>query len=268
MNKRYVPLAVILGTALASTAFFLTVPERRARKERLMIACGEDLAGQIVAYAAQTSGAGVDAVSMKRISFLQLNDCCGTQAEFALAGGDFDMAVLCPDAAQKFLSAGVPFRVLGGLVKNANVLVSRGTGPLLTVGYMNGRELQLKTVAEILGPSTKTHPIAAPALPYALECGAVDAVVLDVADAVKLRRYESRALPCDTPTAVLVVHEDLPHDADFKKFVRHYNDVVRRLEGSLCNELFPRVLHVECGEETLKVWHTMNVQLLTLPEED
>ena len=85
-----------------------------------MIACGEDLAGQIVAYAARTGSSRVGSVDMRRLSFLQLSDCCGTQAEFALAGGDFDMAVLCPDAAQKFLSSGVPFKVVGGLVKNAN----------------------------------------------------------------------------------------------------------------------------------------------------
>ncbi len=230
-----------------------------------MIACGEDLAGQIVAYAARTGSSRVGSVDMRRLSFLQLSDCCGTQAEFALAGGDFDMAVLCPDAAQKFLSSGVPFKVVGGLVKNANVLVARDAAHPRTVGYMNGRDLQRQAVFANLGREVQLHPIAAPALPYALECGAVDAVVLDAADAIKLPQYRNRALPCDAPSAVLVVHEALLGSTDFKDFVGHYNDTVGRLEASLCEELLPQVLGVECGEETLRAWHKMNVQLLTLP---
>lgn len=230
-----------------------------------MIACGEDLAGQIVAYAARTGSARVGSVDMRRLSFLQLSDCCGTQAEFALAGGDFDMAVLCPDAAQKFLDSGVPFRVFGGLVKNANVLVARDAARPRTVGYMNGRDLQRQAVFANLGGAVQLHPIAAPALPYALECGAVDAVVLDAADAIKLPQYRSSALPSDAPSAVLVVHEALLGSADFKDFVGHYNDTVGRLEASLREELLPQVLGVECGEETLRTWHKMNVHLLTLP---
>ena len=230
-----------------------------------MIACGEDLAGQIVAYVARTGSARVSSVGMKQLSFLQLSDCCGTQAEFALAGGDFDMAVLCPDAAQKFLASGVPFRVFGGLVKNANVLVARDVAHPRTVGYMNGRDLQKQAVFANLGQEVRLHPIAAPALPYALECGAVDAVVLDAADAIRLPQYRNRALSCDAPSAVLVVHEALIGSTDFKEFVGHYNDTVGRLEASLCEELLPQVLGVECGEETSRAWYKMNVQLLTLP---
>ena len=233
-----------------------------------MIACGEDLAGQIMAHAARTGTGEIGILGTGRVSFLQLSDCCGTQAEFALAAGDFDMAVLCPDAARQFVSAGVPFTVLGGLVRNANVLVTRGTELPLRVGYMNGRELQRKAVADMLGSSATLHPIAAPALPYALECGAVDGVVLDAADAVKLRQYHVRALPCDEPSAVLVVHEALLHDAGFKRFVEHYNDTIGGLEASLRGEPILRILDAEGGEEALKAWHTMNVQLLTLPAED
>ena len=48
----------------------LAAPSRRPRGEGLMIACGEDLAGQIVAYAARTGGTRVGSVDMKRLSFL------------------------------------------------------------------------------------------------------------------------------------------------------------------------------------------------------
>ena len=265
MNRRPSPLVLILCVALAATAVFLAAPARRPHGERLMIACGEDLAGQIVAYVARTGSARVSSVGMKQLSFLQLSDCCGTQAEFVLAGGDFDMAVLCPDAAQKFLASGVPFRVFGGLVKNANVLVARDVAHPRTVGYMNGRDLQKQAVFANLGQEVRLHPIAAPALPYALECGAVDAVVLDAADAIRLPQYRNRALSCDAPSAVLVVHEALIGSTDFKEFVGHYNDTVGRLEASLCEELLPQVLGVECGEETSRAWHKMNVHLLTLP---
>ena len=71
-----------------------------------MIACGEDLAGQIVAYTARTGSSRVGSVDMRRLSFLQLSDCCGTQAEFALAGGEFDIAVLWKTSRNSKLSVG------------------------------------------------------------------------------------------------------------------------------------------------------------------
>ena len=70
MNRCPSPLVIILCAALAATAVFLAAPTRRPRGEGLMIACGEDLAGQIVAYAARTGGTRVGSVDMKRLSFL------------------------------------------------------------------------------------------------------------------------------------------------------------------------------------------------------
>ncbi|EHM12982.1 hypothetical protein HMPREF1249_0478 [Jonquetella sp. BV3C21] len=266
LNRRFIPLFAILGAALAVTLLQEITP-RRAPREYLKIACGNDLAGHVIAHAAQDYCAKAKAVDMNRLSFLQLSDCCGTQAEFALAGGDFDMAVLCPDAAQKFLGTGAPFRIFGPLVKNANVLVSRGNNTPRSVGYMSGRVLQYEALVRTLGRTAELHPIAAPALPYALECGAVDAVVLDAADAIRLPQYVLRPLPSGAPTAVLLVHNDALQGQNFKNFIRFYNDTVRRLEGSLCNGLLTDVLHVERREETSKAWQKLNVQLLTLPEE-
>lgn len=264
MNRSRVALATIFCAALAAAA--LSFFSARPRRGDLRIACGEDLAGQLVAYAVRCGMPKVRTVDMREISFLQLSDCCGTQAEFALAAGKFDMAVLCPDAAEKFLESGAPFAIAGGLVKNANVLVSAGKKTLAAVGYMNGRELQVKAVRAALGSETRMKPVMAAALPYALECDAVDAVVLDAADAVKLGHYDCGPLPFDAPSAVFVIRKDLRDDLDFKNFVRHYNEVIERLKEPLCGELFSEVLKVECREEITTLWQKMKVQLLTLQD--
>ncbi len=266
MNRGRGALAAILFMALMAAwiAFFAARP----RHDRLRIACGEDLAGQLVAHAVRCGLPRIRAVDMREISFLQLSDCCGTQAEFAMAAGEFDMAVLCPDAAKKFLESGAPFVIAGGLVKNANVLVGSGRQRPAVVGYMNGRDLQVETVRAALGRETRMMPIMATALPYALECGVVDAVVLDAADAVKLTRYTLDPLPFDVPSAVFVVRKDLRDDRNFKNFVRHYNGMVRRLDGACRDELFSEVLKVECGGEIATRWRKLKVQLLTLPAED
>lgn len=230
------------------------------------MACGEDLAGRLVAHAARTAGA--ESVSMREISFLQLSDCCGTQAEFALARGQFNMAVLCPDAAEKFLASGVPYRIFGGLIRNGNVLVSHGGKPPRTIGYMNGRNLQKEAVLATLGPMTEFHPITAPALPYALESGAVEAVVLDAGDAIRLSHYRTTPLPYSAPTSVLLVREDLMGSKELKNFVKYYNKMIGDILASRSEKLFSQVLRISGGKERLETWNRMNVQLSALPEGD
>ena len=78
MSRRSLPLAVILCAALAATVVLLAVPRPRPGGKGLMIACGEDLAGQIMAHAARTGTGEIGILGTGRVSFLQLSDCCGT----------------------------------------------------------------------------------------------------------------------------------------------------------------------------------------------
>ena len=111
----------------------------RIEMNGLRIACNDDAAGLLIKYLAGQDSSTLEVVNM---SYQQLQDCCSSQTELALSAGNFDMAVLCPDSAEKLISSGQPFQVLGTIVINGIVLVSNEDIVPQTVGYMNAREFQ------------------------------------------------------------------------------------------------------------------------------
>lgn len=258
----FILLIVLAGYGLSQSL------EKGQLEGDLRIALGSDLAGAAMAYAAGDPGSGV-AVTDPSAAFLQMTDCCGTQAEFALAAGSFDMAVLCPDAAEEFLEAEPDFVLVGGLIENANVLIRRDEGPVERIGYMNGRTLQADLLEELFCGGVELYPMLATALPYALENQAVDAVVLDGAQGLAYQADRITALPSTRPTQVLVAHEDILRTAAYRSFVARYNAVALSLNGEgiaafLQKELAPQ-LDLEESEELIERWKQMETKYMTLP---
>lgn len=229
----------------------------RTEMTGLRIACNDDAAGLLIKYLVEKDRAALEVVNM---SYQQLQDCCSSQAELALAAGNFDMAVLCPDEADKLISSGQPYKVLGTVVVNAKVLITNQDAIPQTVGYMNAREIQKKLVWSNLNSSIEMQPMLPAGLPYALERNAVDGIVLDILGVVKIGGYRT-ALPSDYPTSVLVVHEDLLTSPELASFVKAYNQAATDLNSPeiLTLEL-AKYLAIENGVNEVKIWREMGVK--------
>jgi len=229
----------------------------RTEMTGLRIACNDDAAGLLIKYLAGEDSSALEVVNM---SYQQLQDCCNSQAELALAAGNFDMAVLCPDEADKLISSGQPYKILGTVVVNAKVLVTQQDAMPRTVGYMNAREIQKKLVWSNLNSSIEMQPMLPAGLPYALERKAVDGIVLDILGALKIGGHRT-ALPSDYPTSVLVVHQDLLTSPELASFVKAYNQAAAELNNPeiLTLEL-AKYLAIENGVNEVKIWREMGVQ--------
>jgi hypothetical protein len=230
----------------------------------LRLACNDDAAGLLITYLASQDSRALEVVNM---SYQQLQDCCSSQTELALAAGNFDLAVLCPDSAEKLIASGQPYEILGEVVVNALVLVTFQDKVPQTVGYMNGRELQRKLVWSNLGSSIEMQPMLPAGLPYALERKAVEGIVLDILGALKIGGYRT-ALPADYPTSVLVVHKDLLGSSELRSFIESYNQAVAEMNSTeiLSRELAIK-LDLENSDAEVKAWKDMGVQyrILAMP---
>ncbi|MCL2234841.1 MAG: ABC transporter substrate-binding protein [Defluviitaleaceae bacterium] len=219
-----VKLAALGIAAMIVAAIVLLGTYDEENNGLLRIASANDLAGLVINMAAgqtpETQG-------------LRLADCCGAGAELALEAGVFDIAVLCPDAAELFLANHRPFVVWGGIVSGTNVLVSESSEAPATVGYTFGRSSQRRVAAANLGYEVDFIPMITLALPNAMAVGAVDAIVMDIFSAVEISvDFNIKPLPHPDPTAVLVVHQDFVGKAAFADFIYNYNQLINGSELS------------------------------------
>lgn len=259
----FVMLLIVFGTYWLSRSF-----DTAKLTGDLRIALGDDLAGAAMALAAESPDSDIT-VKATSVSFLKMTDCCGTQAEFALAAGEFDMAVLCPDAAEEFLRAEPDFVLVGGIIENANVLIGRGAEPVKRIGYMNGRAVQESQLRDLYQGDVELYPMLAAALPYALENQAVDAVVLDAAQGLAYDADRITALPSEQPSQVLVAHEDTLQSSALSGFIERYNEVALSLNGEGVRVFLSQVLapefNLEESEELIERWKQMKTRFITLP---
>ena len=239
----------------------------------LRIAIANDAAGMIVAYAAEKSGgAETSKAAAQNVSFLRLVDCCGARAEFALEADRFDMAVLCPDAAEAFLKNSSSFAIAGEIIRNANVLVSRTGAVPVYVGYAAGRALQAESAAATLGGDINLIPMAAAALPYALEKGAADAIVLDVLTAFatyenpKRSEYLLTPLPSGRATSVLVVNKGIVGTEPYNNFLDAYNECVDSMGGETLADILKNREKINNGREKAMLWQELGTAFIKIPK--
>lgn len=230
----------------------------------LRLACNDDAAGLLISYLASQDSRALEVVNM---SYQQLQDCCNSQTELALAAGNFDLAVLCPDSAEKLIASGQPYEILGEVVINALVLVTYEDKVPQKVGYMNAREIQKQLVRSNFGSSIEMQPMLPAGLPYALERKAVEGIVLDIIGALKIGGYRT-ALPAEYPTSLLAVHKDLLGSPELVSFVEAYNQAVVEMNSTevLMEELATK-LAIENSSAEVKAWRDMGVQyqILAMP---
>lgn len=256
-------IALLLSFAAISAALLwkhrgaASPPEGRP----LMVAYGDDIAGVLVQKALEDLP-----TRRTELDSINLGDCCGSNAQFALSTGQVDVAVLCPDAVTDLAEAGKQYAVLGELVYDGNVLVTRPDSPetFRVIGYMNGREEQQLLLEQVYGESVDLQPMFASALPYALENRAVDAIMLDAALAAKLS-YPAQTISSGQVTSVVIVQKALLEDPRLEQLRAACNQTVHALEDAdTLVEMLCEYLETDEKEEVSAFWKTVTVRFGSL----
>jgi hypothetical protein len=202
--------AVVLALGVAGCG---SPPQGHADGGRVRIGCPDDTGGMLVHFAASLAEAGTLDVR-PLLQPYELNDCCSSKSQIALAVEALDMAVLCPSAAADLLAADPRFEVAGPLVVNSDVVVLRPGGPVGRVGVTQNRTYQADVVREVAGAQAQAVPMLTTSLAYAYKIQAVDGVVVDALTCFSLdgEKRSSAGPGGDRVTYVLVVRTTAADD--------------------------------------------------------
>jgi len=169
--------------------------------------------------------------SMTSFEAYTVKDCCASTAEWALSGNLLDLAVICPDAAERLVEKDSRFRIEGPCLFNSEVLVRRPGSEPRRVGTAQRRDRQREFLKPFCGSGCAVHPMLPASLPYAYERGIVDGVVVDFLKSSSLagERIPLAGNEGDHPTYVLVVRKEWASSTRYRQFL----DLLRRAATDL-----------------------------------
>ena len=142
------------------------------------------------------------------------------------------MAIICPDSAVEFLKSTDEYVLVGSCIQNSSIIVSKTGMPAIRVGYAQNRQ-HIQTMVDELYPSgVEKKSLIMHALPYSLENGMVDTVLLDITTGLSLSgKKKNVELEEPVATHVIVASKSFVKSEDFKKFVELYNESAHELSN-------------------------------------
>jgi len=267
-ERRRATLAVLFISCAICLLFLFPSGERPGHG--LRIGVPDSAASLIIEYIVHEKMARGAAV-VDRLDIYPTKDCCTSTSEWALASGDLQMALLCPDAAERLVRKDPRYEIAGPCMVNSDVAVVRSgkNRKPEKIGVAERRDLQIIMIKKLLGKESIIVPMLASAIPYAYEKRAVDGVVIDVLRGFLL---EGEMLPLsgdreDLVTYVLVVQKSFKAHPLYCRFLTSYKEAQDELRrDEVLAGVMRRYKHVEQIEERVKRWKQMNIRF-TIPRD-
>lgn len=142
------------------------------------------------------------------------------------------MAIVCRDAAEKFVKSSDEFEIIGPLMTNTDIIIESGT--VKSIGLTQNKNYLKKYLKKKYG-DIKFEFMLPHTLPYAYESGEVDAIVLDLFDVVPGLKGVFRQVDENYFSNVLVINEKIAKDKKYIEFIERYNEFVEKYNNSKNN---------------------------------
>ncbi|MEG0671806.1 ABC transporter substrate-binding (seleno)protein SaoB [Clostridium sp.] len=177
-----------------------------------------------------------------------------------------DLAIICSSKAEDFVENDNRFDIIPNFISNSSIVVSKKENPRV-IGVSQNRQYEIDMVKSQFGDNCEVVEIASRALPYALEKGEVDAIVVDYLKSLPIQGY--RIFPQqkkDFSTFSIVIRKELKDDKRYKKFITIYNETISDLLREYkFLELISKVRNKEYLDKGRKEeWKKLNLRILTL----
>jgi hypothetical protein len=173
---------------LALPAAFLVCsgchPAPTAGDAPVRIGAPQGAGGLLAAYAAEKTQVRMEVTPEIDVSKIQ--DCCSSYAQWALSSRSVDAAVICVDAARALVEKDRRYTIIGPCLCNSDLVVVKDPQKVRTVGIAQNRRYQEEIVTRTWGQQVRVKPMLATALAYAYEQGAVDGIVIDLEEGLRL----------------------------------------------------------------------------------
>lgn len=259
LNRRTITLALIFMAFLVIVFF---VPGE-GKNKKIKIGVAEDSSGLLIHY--MMNKKGFSNVSLKKqYEAYSIKDCCSSTSQWALSTELLDVAIMCPSAAKNLIAKDKRFEIIGPCVLNSDIFVIKPGVIPKAIGVPQNRYHIEKIVREKYGQSVKIIPMITSALPYALEKGTVDCIVIDAVKALFIKgNKEPSYVDHDNETYVLVVSEGFKKGKQYEMFNRIFKETVEELkdEKKIIEEINSYKNTNVTGEE-MKKWNQFKVKLV------
>ena len=184
-----------------------------------------------------------------------------------MSSDNIEIAILCSNAAKDFTENNKDFVIVGTVVKNADVIVSRTDVPK-TIGVSQNRFNKLNLVNKRYKDNIKPVFLLNNILPYALEKGEVDAIILDSKNAILLQgdKEGTYNINGDYDSYDMVVNKKFLESNEYREFIETYNESIEDLkyDEKLYEALRLMYKEGEFTERSFDLWKEWNIKLQKL----
>jgi hypothetical protein len=262
VNRRFIGIG-FAGVAFILTVFAVGLASNREEGESHRIGVPDGAAGLLARYVLQEK-LGTHPVKAVHFEPHTLYDCCASTTQYALGSGHLDIAIMCPDAARALVAKDKRFGVIGPVMINSDVLITRADVDLQqpTIGISDKRVLHKKMVAERFGEKGRTAPMLHSAVPFAYARGAIQGAIVDITKVLQLAGDldNAGARGQNIYTYVMVSKKSLQKSRQYSLFLEKYGQAVEEMDdpGNLLKMLQAyESPNISMGD-VLK-WQKMNV---------
>jgi len=257
-NFLFIPAVFVLLLAAACSAF----PQREEHGGKVKIGAPDDTGGMIIHYLVNEKGYG-GAEVRNNFELYPVKDCCSSTSQWALSTNQYDLAVMCPDAAESLLEKDGRFEVVGPCLINSDIVVIRPGLTPQKVGIARNRNHQAQIVAELFGHDCATAPVLPAAIPFAYEKNAVDGVVVDALKGFSMTgdKLSPAAGSGSHVTYVLVVNKSFKEDPRYQEFLHLFQESVEDLNSpDVLMEEIRKYKDIDFTREEVELWIRLGIR--------
>lgn len=230
MTRNVVAFASLVLMMAAAVAMLGSHADKRD-PSRTVIGVPDDTGGLIIHHLLRREDLPFDA-KLAPFEAFAVKDCCTSSAEWALSGDLLDVAVVCPDAAERLIQKDSRYRIVGPFLFNSEVLVLRPEKEPKRLGIAHRRGRQRDLLKRFCSVECSVQSMLPPSLPYAYERNIVDGVVVDFLKGSLMpgERIPLSGAAEDQATYVLVVRKEWEHSPRFRQLLDLLRQAVIELE--------------------------------------
>jgi hypothetical protein len=254
--------AVTVVAAMLLLAACTASPQKEGNNGKVRIGAPDDTGGMIVHYLVNEKGYQ-EAEVLGDFELYQVKDCCASTSQWALSTNQYEIAVMCPDAAVSLLEKDSRFEIVAPVLINSDIVVARpGTEPQ-KIGVSQNRSHQEQLATAVFGPGVISAPMLPAAIPYAYEKKAVDAVVVD---ALRGFTMDGEKIPASTAagghvTYVLVVNKSFMSEPRYQQFIDLFKAAVEELnDPAVLIKEIREYKNINLTREEVEQWNRLGIR--------
>ena len=217
-NNGFLINFLLIVAIIGIVALIVIFPENE-ETATLRIGAGDDMAGSILKKVLSQNEFDFE------IETYYLKDCWAPTAQWSLKSNVYDVAMICTDAADKFIEASDDFVLLGTITENTDVLIKKDNN-VKKIGLTSNKDYLSDFIREKYADAEIEY-MSPHSFGYAYESGQIDGYVIDIGLInSNLEGEIENVSDGDYGSNVIIANRKILKDKKFKEFLDSYNKMV------------------------------------------